>query len=120
MNHSEFDVIKKYFTFSDDRADVLLAGGDDCAIVSVPKHKKLLITTDTLISGVHFPENTSPEDIAYKALMVNLSDLAAMGSTPAWITLAISLPEVDNSWLAAFSRQLSVFIVRIQHQLDRR
>jgi thiamine-monophosphate kinase len=106
MNNSEFDLIKKYFTFPVTRDDVLIAGGDDCASVSVPAGKQLLITTDTLIAGVHFPEKTSPEDIAYKAVMVNLSDLAAMGATPSWITLAISLPEVDHSWLAAFSQQL--------------
>ena len=106
MSQNEFDIIKSYFSLPPQRDDVLLAGGDDCAIVNVPADKELVITTDTLNSGVHFPENTSPEDIAFKALMVNLSDLAAMGATPAWISLAISLPRVDESWLAAFSRQL--------------
>ncbi len=107
MNNAEFDVIKKYFTFAGLRDDVLLAGGDDCAMVSVPANQQLLITTDTLISGVHFPENTSAEDIAYKSLMVNLSDLAAMGATPAWVTLAISLPDINEPWLSAFSQQFS-------------
>jgi len=105
MSNAEFDIIKKYFTFSQNRDDVKLAVGDDCAIVSVPENKQLLVTTDTLIAGVHFPENTSAEDIAYKAIMVNLSDLAAMGATPAWLTLAISLPDIDESWLQAFSNQ---------------
>ena len=107
MNNTEFDVIKKYFTFSDSREDVFIAGGDDCASVTVPDNKQLLVTTDTLISGVHFPVDTRPQDIAYKAIMVNLSDLAAMGATPAWITLAISLPEIDSDWLDKFSRSLS-------------
>ena len=71
---SEFDIIKKYFSFEVLRDDVELAGGDDCAVVSPPVNKQLLITTDTLISGVHFPQNTSVQDIAYKAIMVNLSD----------------------------------------------
>ncbi len=110
MTNSEFDVIKKYFTFPDSRDDVILATGDDCACVSVPENKQLLITTDTLISGVHFPQNTSPDDIAYKSLMVNLSDLAAMGASPAWVTLAISLPEVNESWLQAFSNQFSAVL----------
>ena len=104
---TEFDIIKNYFTFEVLRDDVVLAGGDDCAIVSVPENKQLLLTTDTLISGVHFPGNTSAEDIAYKAIMVNLSDLAAMGATPAWITLAISLPDINESWLQAFSTQFN-------------
>jgi thiamine-monophosphate kinase len=110
MNSSEFDVIEKYFSFPAQRPDVQLAGGDDCAIVSVPENKKLLITTDTLISGVHFPKNTTPEDVAYKAVMVNLSDLAAMGATPAWLTLAISLPSIDDSWLSAFSQQIQALL----------
>lgn len=110
MNTSEFDVIKKYFTFPVLRDDVVLAVGDDCACVSVAENKQLLITTDTLIAGVHFPEDTSPEDIAYKSLMVNLSDLAAMGATPAWVTLAISLPVVDERWLQAFSDQFSAVL----------
>ena len=110
MTNSEFDVIKKYFTFPHSRDDVVLAGGDDCACVSVPENKQLLITTDTLIAGVHFPENTSAEDIAYKSLMVNLSDLAAMGATPAWVTLAITLPDINESWLQAFSNQFSAVL----------
>lgn len=110
MNNSEFDVIKKYFTFPVLREDVLLAGGDDCASVCVPENKQLLITTDTLISGVHFPQNTSPEDIAFKSLMVNLSDLAAMGAMPTWLTLAISLPDINESWLQAFSNQFAAVL----------
>jgi thiamine-monophosphate kinase len=117
MNHSEFDVIKKYFTFSESRDDVLLAGGDDCAIVSVAENKQLVVTTDTLVSGVHFPETTSPEDIAYKTLMVNLSDLAAMGATPAWITLAITLPEINEQWLSSFSKQFSSLLTRFNVSL---
>ena len=107
MKNSEFDVINKYFSFSSSRDDVVIASGDDCAAISVPAEKKLIITTDTLISGVHFPVATSPEDIAFKSLMVNLSDLAAMGATPAWLTLAITLPDVDDRWLSAFSQQFS-------------
>ncbi len=117
MNHSEFDVIKKYFTFSESRDDVLLAGGDDCAIVSVAENKQLVVTTDTLVSGVHFPDTTSPENIAYKALMVNLSDLAAMGATPAWITLAITLPEINEQWLSSFSKQFSSLLTRFNVSL---
>lgn len=106
MSSSEFDVIKEYFTFAELRQDVLIANGDDCAGVYVPQNQQLMITVDTLISGVHFPVNTSAKDIAYKSLMVNLSDLAAMGASPAWITLAISLPEIDHAWLTEFSDQL--------------
>lgn len=99
----EFNLINKYFLSPSDRNDISLGIGDDCAIVSVPEGKQLAITTDTLIDGVHFPSNTSPEDIACKAIAVNLSDLAAMGAEPAWLTLALSLPQVDEDWVKSFS-----------------
>jgi len=112
MNNSEFDIIKQFFTFPDSRDDVLIRSGDDCASVNVPENKQLLITTDTLISGVHFPLNTSARDIAYKAVMVNLSDLAAMGARPAWMTLAITLPEIEQRWLHEFSASLTEVLQR--------
>ena len=72
------------------RNDVILGIGDDAAILSVPNDHHLVVSTDTLNAGVHFPEDTAPEDIGYKSLAVNLSDLAAMGAIPAWASLAIS------------------------------
>lgn len=104
MTLNEFDIIHAYFEKqSNSRSDVTLGIGDDAAIVSVPLNHELAITTDTLVSGVHFPVNTSPYDVGYKALAVNLSDLAAMGATPAWATLAVTLPEASTSWLEDFS-----------------
>jgi thiamine-monophosphate kinase len=103
MATGEFNLINKYFLSPSNRKDVLLGIGDDCAIVSVPEDKQLAITTDTLVDGVHFPSDTLPEDIACKAIAVNLSDLAAMGAEPAWLTLALSLPRVDESWIKSFS-----------------
>ena len=100
---SEFDLINQFFkTTIVKRDDVLLGIGDDCAILSPPANKALAVSTDTLISGVHFPESTLAEDIGYKSLAVNLSDLAAMGAEPAWASLAISLPEANKSWLLGF------------------
>lgn len=100
---SEFDLINQYFkTASVKRNDVVLGIGDDCALLSPPPGKLIAVSTDTLISGVHFPENTKPEDIGYKSLAVNLSDLAAMGAEPAWVSLAISLPDVNSHWLEKF------------------
>lgn len=101
---SEFNLINRYFKkLTSDRADVMLGIGDDCAILQVPEGKYLAVSTDTLISGVHFPVQTSAEDIGYKALAVNLSDLAAMGAQPAWASLALTLPEQNDKWLQAFS-----------------
>ncbi|MBT8119581.1 MAG: thiamine-phosphate kinase [Gammaproteobacteria bacterium] len=114
---NEFDIIKKYFTFSSNRDDVFIAAGDDCASVTVPDNKQLVITVDTLISGTHFPDNTSPEDVAYKSIMVNLSDLAAMGASPAWLTLAITLPEIDEHWLSRFSKSFNGLLERFKVDL---
>lgn len=102
---SEFELINQYFKSTTvQRDDVLLGIGDDCAILSPPPGKQLAVSTDTLIAGVHFPTNTSAEDIGYKSLAVNLSDLAAMGAEPAWASLAISLPDVNENWINAFMR----------------
>jgi len=103
MATGEFNLINKFFLSPSTRKEVSLGIGDDCAIVSVPEGKQLAITADTLVDGVHFPSNTSPQDIACKAIAVNLSDLAAMGAEPAWLTLALTLPRVDESWLESFS-----------------
>ncbi len=102
---SEFDLINQFFKTSPvQRDDVLLGIGDDCAILSPPPGKSLAVSTDTLISGVHFPESSRAEDIGYKSLAVNLSDLAAMGAEPAWVSLAMSLPEANEKWLCDFMR----------------
>lgn len=103
---TEFGLIKKYFNFSSARDDVALGIGDDCALLDPPSGKQLAVTVDTLVAGVHFPETTLPDDIAYKALAVNLSDLAAIGAEPAWATLALTLPFSNDTWLDAFSKSL--------------
>lgn len=102
---NEFAVIQHYFTKQNiSRNDVTLGIGDDAAIVTPPPNQQIVITTDTLVGGVHFPEQTLPFDIGFKSLAVNLSDLAAMGATPAWVTLALTLPTIDEAWLNDFSR----------------
>ena len=117
MALGEFDLIEKYFTSPAIRTDVSLGVGDDCAIVSIPPGKQLAVSTDTLVNEVHFPSSTAPEDIAYKAVAVNLSDLAAMGATPAWLTLALSFPRVDLDWIKAFSESFMTTAGRYNVQL---
>ena len=102
----EFSLIQRYFSASDSRAagkGVILGIGDDAAILKAAENEELLVSTDTLISGVHFPELTDPAAIGHKALAVNLSDIAAMGGDAKWFTLALSIPEPDSAWLQAFS-----------------
>jgi thiamine-monophosphate kinase len=114
---NEFDCIKKFFNAQPiHRPDVILGIGDDAAIVKAPS-QNLIITTDTLIEDVHFPKNTSAFDIGFKALAVNLSDLAAMGATPAWITLALTLPEINELWLEQFRKGLFALMQRYHVQL---
>lgn len=103
MSASEFEIIRRYFDKTISRHDVLLGIGDDCALVTPPDGKQIAMTADTLVSGVHFPSNTSAQDIAYKSIAVNLSDLAAMGAEPAWLMLALTIPESDEHWLSAFA-----------------
>ncbi len=112
---NEFSIIQRFFTKqSVSRKDVILGIGDDAAITAPPLDHHLVTTTDTLVSGVHFPIETDPYDIGWKSLAVNLSDLAAMGATPAWLTLALTLPEVDEVWLENFS--LGFFTLATEHQ----
>ncbi len=102
----EFDVIEQYFKRRYQRSDIVVENGDDCAVLAPAPHTHIAITTDTLVEGVHFLADTPAERVAYKALAVNLSDLAAMGAVPAWFTLALTLPEPDPRWLENFSMGL--------------
>lgn len=103
---SEFALINNYFHWDSPSDTVSISIGDDAAVLKIPSHQELIISVDTLNEGVHFPSNTNAYAIGYKALAVNLSDIAAMGATPAWFTLAISLPHAQPEWLAAFSQGL--------------
>lgn len=115
---TEFELIKRYFaTQMLHRADVVCGIGDDAALLAPPTGQTLAMTTDTLISGIHFPEFTLPYDIGYKSLAVNLSDLAAMGATPAWALLSITLPQADENWIQSFCDGFFTLANRHQVQL---
>lgn len=115
---TEFELIKRYFAIqTEHRSDVRHGIGDDAALVSVPLNHELVITTDTLVEGIHFPKATLPYDIGYKALAVNLSDLAAMGATPAWVTLALTLPSANENWIQEFCEGFFTLANRYQVQL---
>ncbi len=107
MSCSEFSLIEKYFSRQAiSRSDVLLGIGDDAAVMRLGLDEQLVVSTDTMVAGVHFPEATSPFDIGYKLMAVNLSDLAAMGAQPRWASLALTLPESNDDWLAQFAAGL--------------
>jgi thiamine-monophosphate kinase len=98
---TEFDLIRRYFTRASPNA--LLGVGDDAALLQVSEGYVLAVSTDMLVSGAHFSPDTDPFLLGHKTLAVNLSDMAAMGATPRWATLAIALPDANETWLEKFS-----------------
>jgi len=108
MSLGEFDIIARYFARpgKGGRKDVLLGIGDDAAVVDSHPGRKLVVAMDTIVEGVHFPVDTDAADIGYRALAVNLSDLAAMGAEPAWMTMSLSLSRANEQWLTGFAAGL--------------
>lgn len=104
MKYNEFEIISKFFKNRQKKDKNQIAGiGDDSALIKIPKNHLLAISTDTLVEGKHFFKNIMPKDLAYKSIVVNLSDLAAMGAIPKWITLSITMPTSNSLWLKLFS-----------------
>ena len=99
----EFDLIERFFAVGHQRQDVALGIGDDAAVLEIPSGCDLVAAVDTIIEGRHFLAGTHPRSIGHRALAVNLSDIAAMGATPAWATLALTLPRAEPQWLQDFS-----------------
>jgi thiamine-monophosphate kinase len=117
MSISEFEIIERYFRQARPlRDNVVLGIGDDAALLQVPAGYQLVVAVDTLVAGRHFPQSTDAFDIGYKSLAVNLSDLAAMGASPAWATLSLTLPEADERWLEAFAA--GFFQLATQYRVD--
>jgi thiamine-monophosphate kinase len=114
----EFELIRRYFlqhpaaraprdaahcAASAAPSGVILGIGDDAAVLALPPDTELVAAVDTLVAGRHFPHGTDARSIGHRALAVNLSDLAAMGATPAWATLALTMPGADAAWLERFA-----------------
>lgn len=106
----EFELIRRYFQPLADgtgQDQLLLGPGDDCAIQRVSPGLDLVFSVDTLVEGVHFPSDYSPDYLGWRALAVAVSDLAAMGASPVCFTLALTLPDANQSWLKPFSEGLA-------------
>ena len=99
---SEFEIIERYFKKK--MKQTALGVGDDAAMIHVRNNYQLAISSDMLIENIHFLKNTNPSHLGWKSLAVNLSDIAAMGATPKWATLSISLPKINHTWLKKFSK----------------
>ncbi|BBA32098.1 thiamine-monophosphate kinase [Methylocaldum marinum] len=105
MAIGEFELIRRFFTKQAvKQASTVLGVGDDCALLRVEERQDLAVTADTLVEGVHFLPDVDPESLGHKVLAVNLSDLAAMGAEPRWVTLALTLPHPERAWLQSFAR----------------
>ena len=110
MSLTEFEAIEKYFGgLTPEGRGVVLGVGDDAALLATAPDTNLVVSTDSLVSGVHFFPGADPSDIGYKALAVNLSDMAAMAAVPRWFTLALTLSETEmtHEWLDGFARGLA-------------
>lgn len=101
---TEFELIQQYFTRPTSRTDAGI--GDDAALITSSPNNQLVISADMSVAGTHFFQDAEPYDIGWKSLAVNVSDIAAMGATPKWATLTISLPNINHAWLKEFSRGL--------------
>lgn len=99
----EFELIRRYFVRDENAPDVICGIGDDGAVVQTSAATELVIVIDTLIEGVHFPAGTNASDIGYRAVAVNLSDIAAMGARPRWMTLALTIASAEAAWIQSFA-----------------
>src|SRR3984885_11406831 len=113
-NLGEFALIQRFFMRHSTASDsgsaapsgVILGIGDDAALLDMPPGTELIVSVDTIVAGRHFPEGADARSIGHRALAVNLSDFAAMGATPAWATLALTMPGADGAWLERFAAGL--------------
>ena len=99
----EFELIHEYFQRPSLRNDVVLGSGDDAAVTQIPPGYQLVTTTDTLVDGIHFDHHIDAYSLGHKLLAVNLSDLAAMGAEPAWVTVVLTAPQLQAQWVKAFA-----------------
>jgi len=106
---SEFDLIRQLHVRINGvdgggQSDCVVGIGDDAAVLEIPQDRQIVVTTDTLVEGVHFLSSSDAQNLGHKALAVNLSDLASMGAEPAWFFLALTVPAPDPAWLESFAR----------------
>lgn len=102
----EFDIIRQFFDRKTSSDFVVVGIGDDGAVTRPPVGRDLVTVIDTLVAGIHFPPSIAPADIGYRAVAVNLSDIAAMAATPRYMTLALTLDHSDPTWLDGFAQGL--------------
>ena len=103
---NEFELISRFFDRPVRASGLVVGIGDDGAVLKVAPGNDQLQVIDTLVEGVHFPAKAKASDVAYRLVAVNLSDIAAMGGRPRWMTLALTLPQKSEQWLGDFATGL--------------
>jgi thiamine-monophosphate kinase len=105
----EFELIERYLRpLSRIEGGTELGIGDDCAVINASENVQLVVTTDTQVEGVHFPRVADPAQVGYRACATSLSDIVAMGGEARWASLALTVPTVDEPWLAGFAQGIKV------------
>ncbi|MEM7467278.1 MAG: thiamine-phosphate kinase [Pseudomonadota bacterium] len=99
---NEFEVIKRFFQSPSESTGLAVGIGDDCAVLSPPPGHQLVLTTDTLLEGVHFPAKCPADKLGFRSAAAAISDIAAMGGTANWANLALSVPKIEPVWLENF------------------
>ncbi len=102
----EFALIRRYFDRPTKDGSIRLGIGDDGAVITPEPDRELIFVVDTIVAGIHYPLDLPPFDVGYRSLVINLSDIAAMGGRPRWMTLALTIPKADLGWLALFAEGL--------------
>lgn len=102
----EFALIQRYFVRKNEARGVITGIGDDGAVLRPEAGRELISVIDTLVAGVHFPAAIAAADLGYRVVAVNLSDIAAMGGRPLWMTLALTMPSANEDWVAEFASGL--------------
>jgi thiamine-monophosphate kinase len=113
----EFEIIRRYFVPDSSSKDVVIGIGDDGAVLRPDANRDLVTVIDTLVAGVHFPQKMRPQDIAYRAVAVNVSDIAAMGARSRWMTCALTLTDPSEEWLSGFAEGLGLAAKEYQVEL---
>lgn len=114
MPVDEFTLIARYFSALGRGEAVELGVGDDCALLRLNPDEQLATSTDTVVETVHFLEDSLPEEVGFRAVAAAASDLAAMGARPLGMTLALTLPDVDELWLHSFSQGIAAAVTALQ------
>jgi len=104
----EFEIIRRYFTPKEKSESVIVGVGDDGAVLRPDPGRDLITVIDSLVAGVHFPDKLYPEDVGYRAVAVNVSDIAAMGGRPRWMTLALTLDKNKRGWEEDFASGIAI------------